>query len=86
MLNLSLHGDTEQGDEVHDQDGPEHRHIEQLEEGTAQRDQGGLAGRVPELELWQPADEGSELFILLGWQLWTIFVIIFRHGWINFWS
>lgn len=32
MLDLSFHGDAEEHDEVHDQDGPEHGHIEGFEE------------------------------------------------------
>ena len=35
-LDLSLHSDAEEGDEVHDQDRPEHRDIEHLEKGTAE--------------------------------------------------
>lgn len=36
--NLALHGDGEENDEVHDQDGPEHRHIKGREECRAQRE------------------------------------------------
>lgn len=32
MLDLSLHGDTEQRDEVHDKDWPENRDVKHLEE------------------------------------------------------
>ena len=35
-LDLSLHGDAEEGDEVHDEDRPEHRDVENLEKGTAE--------------------------------------------------
>ena len=33
-LDLSLHGDAEEGDEVHHEDRPENRDVEELEEGT----------------------------------------------------
>ena len=42
-LYLTFHGNTEQGDEVHDQDRPEHWHIKQLKEGTAESNQGCLS-------------------------------------------
>ena len=48
---MSLHGDAEQCDEVHDEDRPEDRDVEELEEGAEEGDQGRLRGRVPELEL-----------------------------------
>jgi hypothetical protein len=44
MLYLTLHGDTEESDKIHNQNRPEHWHIEQLKEGTAQGNQGCLAG------------------------------------------
>lgn len=47
-LDLPLHGDAEEHDKVHDQDGPEHRDIERLEEGADHGHQDALGGRVPE--------------------------------------
>lgn len=49
--NLPLHGDAEQRDEVHDQNWPEHRHVERLEERADDPDDRALADGVPELEL-----------------------------------
>lgn len=46
--NLPLHGDAEEHDEVHHQDGPEHRDVERLEEGADHGHQDALGGRVPE--------------------------------------
>ena len=63
-LDLSLHRDDEEGDEVHDEDGPEDRDVEELEEGAAEADERRFRRRVPKLELWQPSDEGAELFVL----------------------
>ena len=63
-LDLSLHRDDEEGDEVHDEDGPEDRDVEELEEGAAEADERRLRRRVPELELGQPPDEGAELLVL----------------------
>ena len=71
-LNLTLHGDAEERDEVHDQDGPEDRHVEKLKEGADEGDEGGLGGGVPELELGQPADEGPELLVLSRGQLRSV--------------
>jgi len=64
VLDLPLHSDAEEGDEVHDEDRPEHRDVENLEKGTAESDHRGLGRRVPELELWQTPDERAEFFIL----------------------
>lgn len=50
---MSLHGDAEQSDEVHDEDWPEDRDVEEVKEGAEERDQSRLRGRVPELELGQ---------------------------------
>ena len=61
---MSLHRDDEEGDEVHDEDGPEDRDVEELEEGAAEADERRLRRRVPKLELGQPSDEGAELFVL----------------------
>ena len=72
-LNLSLHRDTEEGYEVHDKDGPKHRDVEELKEGTEECNRGGLGCRIPELELRQPPDERSKLRILGSLKhVWTI--------------
>jgi len=85
VLNLTLHGDAEKRDEVHDEDRPENRNIEQLKEGTREGDSGGLRGRIPEFELWQTPDEGSELLVLICRQPWLPIIIIQLHGgWVDF--
>lgn len=77
VLYLSLHCDAEEGNEVHDQDGPEDRDVEELPEGTEECNRRGLGGGVPELELGQPPDEGPELLVLVGRKhVWTIFISI----------
>ena len=63
-LDLSLHRDAEEGDEVHDEDRPENRDVEELEEGTHKGNGRRFGSGVPELKLRQSPDEGSELFIL----------------------
>ena len=63
---MSLHCDAEEGNEVHDQDGPEDGDVEELPEGTEECNRRGLGGGVPELELGQPPDEGPELLVLVG--------------------
>ena len=63
-LYLPFHGDGEEDNEVHDEDGPEDRDVEELEEGAAEADERRFRRRVPKLELWQPSDEGAELFVL----------------------
>ena len=80
-LNLSFHGDTEEGDEVHHEDRPEHGNIEELEEGAGEGDSCCLGCGVPELELWKSADEGSELLVAGCWKSWTILLrLVLRHG------
>lgn len=68
MLDLPLHGDAEEHDEVHHQDGPEHRDIESLKEGADRGHKDTLGRRVPEFKLWKPSNEGPELLVLLGRQ------------------
>jgi hypothetical protein len=41
-LDLPLHGDAEERDEVHDEDGPEDGDVEELKEGADERDDSGL--------------------------------------------
>lgn len=65
-LDLSLHCDAEQSDEVHDEDRPENGDVEEIEECADTSDDGRFGGRIPELELWQPPDEGPELVALAG--------------------
>ena len=84
-LNLSLHRDTEQGNEVHDEDWPEHWYVEQLEKRAEEGDGGGLGGGVPELELGQPPDERPKLLILRGWQRRSLLLLplVLSHGRVN---
>ena len=63
-LDLPLHGDAEECQEVHDQDGPEHGNVEQFEEGTAEGDNCSLGSRVPEFELGEASDKRPKLFVL----------------------
>ena len=63
-LDLSLHGDAEEGDEVHHEDRPENRDVEELEEGTHKGNRRGFGCGVPELKLRQSPDERPELFVL----------------------
>lgn len=51
---------------VHDQHGPEDRHVENLKPRADKRDDNGPGSGMPELELRQAADEGAELVVLLG--------------------
>ena len=68
-LNLTLHRNAEECDEVHDEDWPKHGDVEKLEEGAEKGDEGGLGRRVPKLELWQPPDERPKLVRLPRGQL-----------------
>ena len=63
---MSLHRDDEERDEVHDEDWPEDRDVEELEEGATEGDERCFRSRVPKFELWQPSDERTELVVLLG--------------------
>jgi len=86
VLYLSLHCNTEEGYEVHDEDRPEHGDVEELEEGTEESNGSCLCGRVPELKLGQPSDKRSKLLILRSWKhIRTIFVSLqLRHSRIYF--
>lgn len=57
-----------QDEPINDQNGPEHRNVEDGEPGARKADGNRPRGRVPELELGQPSDERSELLVLLGRQ------------------
>ena len=83
---MSLHRDTEQGNEVHDEDWPEHWYVEQLEKRAEEGDGGGLGGGVPELELRQSPDERPELLVLRGGQRHAVLLllpIVLCHGRVN---
>jgi hypothetical protein len=60
----SLTRQTEQNQPVHHQDGPEDGQVEDLEPTAEEANRDSLGRRVPELELWQPAHERSELLVL----------------------
>ena len=61
VFDLPLHGDEEEHEPVHEEDGPEDGHVEEGEEGHRQADHEGLAAGVPKLELRQPTHEGLVL-------------------------
>lgn len=63
---MALTSQDKEDDPVHDQNGPEDGHVEELEPGAEKRDDDGPRGPVPELELGQAADKGLELFVLPG--------------------
>jgi len=86
VLDLSLHGDSEEDEEVHDEDGPEDGHVEDGEEGADHGDEYSLRAAVPELELGEAADEGPELLRVGRRQLRSVLVvrIISVYRWINF--
>lgn len=79
MLDLSLHGDAEQSDEVHDKDRPENRDIKHLEECAEEGHQSRLGDAVPELEFWESPHEGTELLIGLGRQPRPIIIIMWKR-------
>jgi hypothetical protein len=66
VLNLVAHGQEEEHAPIHEQNRPEDWHIEDLEPAAKEADDDGACGPVPELELGEATDEGSELFILPG--------------------
>lgn len=66
VLNLLSHRQNKEDQPVHDQNGPEDGHVEDLEEGAEEGDGDCARGPVPEFELGEAADEGLELLVLLG--------------------
>lgn len=84
VLNLSLHGDPEEHDEIHDEDGPEDRDIEEVEESAENCNHCGLCHGVPELELGQATDEWAELLVHLRGQLRPIIFILCQSR-VNLW-
>jgi hypothetical protein len=66
VLDLLAHGQEEKDEPVHDQNGPENWHVEDLEPTTGKADDNGAGGPVPELELGKSADEGLEFLVGLG--------------------
>lgn len=55
---------AKQNQPVHDQDRPENGQVENLEPAAEEANGDGLCGRIPELELGEPANEGAEFLIL----------------------
>ncbi|KAI3476043.1 hypothetical protein L1887_62441 [Cichorium endivia] len=63
VLDLPAHGDGEEDAEVHEQNGPEDGDVEGGRGGCQEREDDGLGGREPELELGQATNEGSKLVV-----------------------
>lgn len=74
---------NEKNNPVHDQHRPEHRDIKEGDPRAHEGNQDRPRGRVPELELGETADEGTELVVLLGGEtrVITIFqAFVLRKG------
>lgn len=78
MLNLAAHSQHEQNDPVDHQDGPEDGDIEHGEPAAHEADGDGAGGGMPELELRQTSNEGTELFVTLGGETWGTGVAVFQ--------
>lgn len=59
MLDLALHGDNEENNEIQQEDGPEHWHVKYTKECHADGRQHRSCARVPELELRESSCERS---------------------------
>lgn len=59
-------GEDEKHEPVHNQHGPEHGNVEDLEPAAEEGNGNSAGGRMPKLELGKAADEGPELLVLLG--------------------
>jgi hypothetical protein len=58
-----LTGQDEKDNPVHDENGPENGHVEDLKPCAEKGNDNGASGPVPKLELGQSADEGFEFFV-----------------------
>lgn len=63
VLNLLAHGQDEKDNPVHDENGPENRHVEDLKPCADKGDDDGTSCPVPKLELGKSADKRLELFV-----------------------
>lgn len=63
MLDLTLHCNAEEGEEVHHENGPKDGDVEGIKECTNYSNEGTFGDREPKLELGQSSDERSELFV-----------------------
>lgn len=61
-----LTGQDEENDPVKQQHRPEDRNIKDLPPAAEERDEHSPGGPIPELELWEAANEGLELLVGLG--------------------
>lgn len=59
-LDLATHGEGEQGNEVHQEDRPVHRHVGRTSNGAEESKRSRLGGRVPELEFCMSARSGAQ--------------------------
>lgn len=73
---LAFHGDHEQSDEVHDQNGPKHGYVEHAEERTCHRNRQRLVRCVPEFKLGQTTHERPEFFVRFGGQTGLGLVVV----------
>ena len=65
VFDLLLHGHEEEHQPVHEQDRPEHRHVEDAEKGHEERGDKRLARAVPKLKLRKAADKRLVLLVPL---------------------
>lgn len=65
---VTLTGQREQHDPVHDQHGPEDGQVKYAEPTTREAYRDSFRCGIPELELGQAADEGAEFLVLFGGQ------------------
>jgi len=79
VLDLSLHGEEEENEEVDQEDGPEDRHVKHREEGHRKPGDERLGHAVPELELRQASDEGLVLVGLVDRQHGAVGVEVVRE-------
>ena len=78
---LRLTGQNEEDEPVHDQNGPKHGNVEDLEPAAQEGNSNGASSAVPELELGQSSNERPELLIPLSGQAagTAVFHLVVKH-------
>lgn len=66
LVGKKLTREEEEHEPVHEQDGPEDRHVEDLEPAADEGNGDGPRSPVPELELGKASNKGLELVVLAG--------------------
>ena len=66
-LDLSLHCNAKQCNEIHDENRPENRDVEEIKKCTNKCNDCSFCGWIPKFEFWQPTKYKNQLILSMIW-------------------